>query len=243
MMTPLAIVSWRQHLMSRICVIVTVIGCGLMLLTGAVPGAQAQECNSEPSHFEFASGTEYNYSLVVQQDSSMCELQPCDEIGVFDGSLCVGATVFEGTWPIGIVASQDDDYYTPDVVDGYIPGNQISFRIWRSDSDTETSTNTHFMTGNGTFGDGPYTQARVLCGGGCCIGRTGNIDCDIDNIIDLGDLTMLINHLFINFPPLCCPEEANCDGMSQGGVEVDLGDLTALIDYLFITFTEPSMCN
>jgi len=229
--------------MCSIRVVTTVVGCGLALLMGAVPGAQAQACSSEPNHFEFASITGDDYSLVVQQDNSLCGLQPCDEIGVFDGSLCVGATVFEGTWPIGIVAWQDDDFETPDVVDGYTPGNQISFRIWRSDSDTETSTNTHFEIGNGTFGDGPYAVTHVLCGSGCCIGMTGNIDCDIDDIVDIGDLTMLIDNLFITFPPLCCPEEANCDGMSEGGIDVDLGDLTALIDYLFITFTEPNLCN
>ena len=229
--------------MCSICVFATVVGCSLALLMGTVPTAEAQECNSEPSHFEFASGTEHNYSLVVQQDGAMCGLQPCDEIGVFDGSLCVGATVYDGKWPVPIVAWQDDDFVTPDVLDGYIPGNQISFRVWRSGSGAEIAAETRFTEGDGTFGNGLFSLSWVSCGGSCCIGKTGNIDCSIDDIIDLGDLTMLIDHLFITFPSLCCPQEANCDGLSHGEIDIDLGDLTALIDFLFITFTETSMCE
>ena len=75
----------------------------------------------------------------------------------------------------------------------------------------------------------------------CCGGMTGNVDCDPQDIVDLGDLTRLIDYLFISFDPLCCPEEANIDGDPEG--LIDLGDLTALIDYLFISFTPPAECR
>jgi len=74
----------------------------------------------------------------------------------------------------------------------------------------------------------------------CCAGLTGNVDSDPDNIIDLGDLTALIDYLFITFTVPACMVEANIAGDS-GGV-VDLGDLTALIDYLFISFALPAEC-
>ncbi len=74
--------------------------------------------------------------------------------------------------------------------------------------------------------------------GGCCVGTTGNVDCDPANSVDIGDLTTLIDNLFVSFTPLCCVAEANCDGI--GGV--DIGDLTALIDNLFLSFTPLPSC-
>jgi len=76
---------------------------------------------------------------------------------------------------------------------------------------------------------------------GCCVGITGNVDGDPGENVDLGDLTALIDYLFITFTVPECFAEANIDG--DPGGNVDLGDLTALIDYLFITFTPPSACQ
>jgi len=75
---------------------------------------------------------------------------------------------------------------------------------------------------------------------GCCVGLTGNVDNDPTDGVDLGDLTKLIDYLFISFTEPDCIEEANIDGDPSG--TVDLGDLTALIDYLFISFTSPAEC-
>jgi len=74
----------------------------------------------------------------------------------------------------------------------------------------------------------------------CCVGLADNADGDPLDILDLGDLTSLIDYLFISFTPLACREEANCDGDPQ--CNIDLGDLTCYIDYLFISFTPPAPC-
>ncbi|MBU0982775.1 MAG: thrombospondin type 3 repeat-containing protein [candidate division Zixibacteria bacterium] len=80
----------------------------------------------------------------------------------------------------------------------------------------------------------------------CCMGDSkGNIDCDPDDIVDIGDLTSLIDHLFRTFGMLCCPDEADISPGIAGGVPdgvVDVGDLTALIDHLFITFPVLPAC-
>jgi hypothetical protein len=73
-----------------------------------------------------------------------------------------------------------------------------------------------------------------------CRGLTGNVDCDEEDACDLGDLTAMIDYLFITFTEPDCMEEANTDGDPSG--IVDLGDLTALIDYLFISFSLPAEC-
>ncbi|UCC43930.1 MAG: SMP-30/gluconolactonase/LRE family protein [Candidatus Zixiibacteriota bacterium] len=72
----------------------------------------------------------------------------------------------------------------------------------------------------------------------CCIGLTGNVDYDPGDNIDIGDLTTLIDYLFISYEEPVCSAEANING--QG--EIDIGDLTALVDFLFISYTPPVAC-
>ncbi len=72
----------------------------------------------------------------------------------------------------------------------------------------------------------------------CCVGSTGNVDDDPQQTVDMGDLTVLIDHLFISLEPVDCPAEANVD--ATGGV--DMGDLTRLIDHLFIDLSPLPEC-
>lgn len=66
-------------------------------------------------------------------------------------------------------------------------------------------------------------------------GVCGNVDGDLQGKVDIADLTLMIDHLFINFPPLTCgAASGNVDG--QGNI--DIADLTFLIDHLFINFPE-----
>jgi len=81
-----------------------------------------------------------------------------------------------------------------------------------------------------TDGDGPGDACD------CCLFFTGNVDGE--GGVDIADLTFLIDHLFINFPPIDCPEEGNVDG--DGGI--DIADLTFLIDHLFINFPSLPPC-
>jgi lysophospholipase L1-like esterase len=78
-------------------------------------------------------------------------------------------------------------------------------------------------------------------GVGCCIGITGNVDNDPDELVDIGDLTRLIDYLYISRVEPYCLEEANIDGDTQN--LVDIGDLTALIDYLYISNFPPAVCR
>jgi sugar lactone lactonase YvrE len=75
----------------------------------------------------------------------------------------------------------------------------------------------------------------------CCTDRTGNVDCDVSNGIDISDLSALIDNLYISYTALCCTKEANVDGSIDG--KIDISDLSALIDYLYISFTPPAACQ
>ncbi len=72
----------------------------------------------------------------------------------------------------------------------------------------------------------------------CCIGIRGNVDHDLAESVDIADLTTLVDHLFITFAPIDCPNEGNVDAI--GGI--DIADLTMLVDHLFIGFTPLGGC-
>lgn len=85
-----------------------------------------------------------------------------------------------------------------------------------------------------------FSSGRAAYVPPCCVGLTGNVDCDPEGVVDIGDVTALITHLFINLKPLCCTEQGNVDGLFP--MLVDIGDLTALIASLFISLTPPPAC-
>lgn len=89
-------------------------------------------------------------------------------------------------------------------------------------------------------------QGYWVGGGGlvsCCVARRGNTDQSPDDAVTLGDLTVLIDHLFISLEPLWCWEEGNTDAsVPEGEGSVTLGDLTVLIDHLFISLDSLPLC-
>jgi hypothetical protein len=88
---------------------------------------------------------------------------------------------------------------------------------------------------------GEYRGTIGLLGhvtGSCCTGMTGNVDCDPTGLVDIADLTMLIDFLYISLQPPCCMDAAQIDGPELP----DIGDLTMLIDYMYISFKPLSPC-
>ena len=81
---------------------------------------------------------------------------------------------------------------------------------------------------------------------GCCVGdMVGNIDGDINDDVSIGDLTVLIDFLFVTFTPPACLQEADVDMSGQpdpGIADISLGDLSALIDHLFVSFAALPPC-
>jgi hypothetical protein len=78
--------------------------------------------------------------------------------------------------------------------------------------------------------------------GDCCVGMTGNVDNDPEQLCDVGDVTALIQYLYIPpYPQPACMPEANIDG--DASVLVDIGDLTTLIQHLYIPPNpDPAQC-
>jgi len=75
-----------------------------------------------------------------------------DEIGIFDGDICVGADVVTGTIApyLSLVAATDDPTTTEK--DGFTPGHTISYRLWDKDQSLEiNSVQPTYTQGEGFF--------------------------------------------------------------------------------------------
>jgi len=80
----------------------------------------------------------------------------------------------------------------------------------------------------------------------CCRGFTGNVDCDNVDVVDVTDIQVLIDNLFLTLTPLCCEKETNFNYPGSGYTEtdniVDITDLSILIDNQFLTLTPLPSC-
>jgi hypothetical protein len=73
----------------------------------------------------------------------------------------------------------------------------------------------------------------------CCLGTTG--DLNGDDVVDVTDLTTLVNALFVTFVQPSCLAAANTSG--DPACTVDVSDLTAMVNRLFVTFEPLAPCN
>ncbi len=124
-----------------------------IVLTAVAPGT---------NHFTFTT-TGTSYSIVINNVKILGEdISTGDEVGVFTSSgICVGATQYDGTLPMGITAWKDDSQTSS--VDGYSDGGEIKFRIWDSSSQLELANVTvNYSSGNGKFGTGAYSQISSM---------------------------------------------------------------------------------
>jgi hypothetical protein len=56
----------------------------------------------------------------------------------------------------------------------------------------------------------------------------------------------LVDHLFVDNPPLPCYAEADCNGSGgpdPSAVDITIGDISALIDYLFMEGATLPACS
>jgi hypothetical protein len=97
---------------------------------------QLQTANAGHFNPEF-SGNPYNPMsiLITKVTLDNLSLTQGDEIGVFDGEMCVGAAVYQENKMLGVSVSMSDP--TSNEIDGFRSGNQINFRIWKQKTDLE----------------------------------------------------------------------------------------------------------
>lgn len=80
---------------------------------------------------------------------------------------------------------------------------------------------------------------------GCCGrytgGYTGNVDFDTDGKRNLGDVTRLIDRVYLTKTILWCEADGNVDGDSEGNI--NLADITTLVDHVYLSRQPTSLCQ
>jgi M6 family metalloprotease-like protein len=79
-------------------------------------------------------------------------------------------------------------------------------------------------------------HVRPICSAGCCRNNTGNVDGDPDDIVDISDLSIMVDYLFNSGTLSSCAEENDVDKSGS----VDIADLSTLVDFLFFSGSLPA---
>ena len=132
-----------------------------MLLMGMVLVC-SQAFAVDPVHFVFTSNTGDSYSvLILSAKIGDVDLAVGDEIGVFTPEgLCAGAVVWEGA-AAGLAAWVDDSQ-TPEVIDGFRAGEEMSFKVWNQSTDQELEATATYLEGDGKYGTGSSAVVNLV---------------------------------------------------------------------------------
>ena len=131
--------------------------------------------------------------------------------------------------------ADDDGFGTYELVSSYNMSCDDAGESWNSDDNCPNVYNPDQVDGDG---DGIGDACDQ-----CCVELRGNVDYDPLDVVSLGDLTVMIDYLFVSFNDLECWEEGNVDeSQPEGATSISLGDLTVLIDHLFVSFADLPPC-
>ncbi|MBZ0264886.1 carboxypeptidase regulatory-like domain-containing protein [bacterium] len=110
-------------------------------------------------HFQSVDPTGDPYAIILDEvifeDN---EVEAGDEIGIFDGDLCVGAVVITGEYPLPMTAWESEPARD---LPGYTPGNEMNFRLWDRSTQREFNTDVEYLEGDGNFDFGPFSQVTL----------------------------------------------------------------------------------
>ncbi len=114
---------------------------------------------STPVHFDAVIPTANSYPIIITEaEIDEVNLAVGDEIGVYDGNLCVGAAIFDGTFNFVLTVYQED---ISQGLNGYVSGNLMSFVIYDASADLEATVDAVYQVGDGTFGFAEFTVCRL----------------------------------------------------------------------------------
>lgn len=138
--------------------------------------------------------------------------------------------------------SSEGSFFRIDDPIGDLSGTAVTANLYYDSTAVDTAGYAYIVIATDVAGQfSPPSPIVFPQAGGCCVGFTGNVNADPLDEVNVLDIVVLINHLFITFEELPCAEEANIEGDSEG--LVDIRDLVHLINSLFITFEPTSICQ
>ncbi|MDP8208559.1 MAG: S8 family serine peptidase [Candidatus Electryonea clarkiae] len=114
-----------------------------------------------PENFEPVDPSGIPYVIWVDEATvDGFDLEDGDEIGIFDGDLCVGTGIIpeDEVLPVPVVVWGANEQINRD---GFEDGNDISFILWVATGDFEIEADADFDNGNGTFGDDDFAEVSL----------------------------------------------------------------------------------
>jgi hypothetical protein len=167
-----------------------------------------------------------------------------DTVGFYHGAAGIGVGFVGGTSGVALTVE-----FTSSALDA---GKHICFdttfdiHAWEWAAPVYPSGSDFPTWDNGLGDDGP--RCWVVTGGGsdCCVGRVGDINVSGEDEPTIGDVSLVIDHLFINQPALVCYPEADINqsgGANPVPADITIGDVSMLIDYLFISNPQIALPN
>jgi hypothetical protein len=141
-------------------------------------------------------GLDHMNFYIIAATINDVNMQPGDEIAVFDGNECVGVSVLTeeltGGSFLSIIASRDDGD-TPER-DGYIVGHVYSLRVWDESAAEEINdVAIDILAGSGTFGIGEFASLNVSATSSVPPNSAPVVSDIPDQTIDEGSNFMTIN--------------------------------------------------
>lgn len=112
-----------------------------------------------PVHFSSVPSTGLPYTIVITDamiDGSTIDVG--DEIAVFDGTLCVGAGIFDGSFNFVLTAWEADPGAS---LAGYTDGNTMTFKIYDTSADLDAPSIATYSVGDGTFGFNEFSALSL----------------------------------------------------------------------------------
>jgi len=122
-------------------------------------------CSMTPSqtHFSAVPQTGLPYTIIITGATLNDQtIVSGTEMAVFDDTLCVGAAVYQDTFPVQITAWQASPAYG---LKGFTTGNGMLFKMYTQNPLGlwfESVTGTVYETGNGNFGFGAYSALALI---------------------------------------------------------------------------------
>ncbi len=147
-----------------------------------------------------------------------------DEIGVFDGDICVGAGVVGGAFDpdetsswLEIVTSAQDAIDLDNIIPGFINGNDIFYRFWDASEQSEVwYVFSEYLSGYNSFTFQSVSYVS-LSGEGSCMDFDLDGVCDTDDLDDDNDGVIDMDDSDDNDPFSCSDVDMDtCDDCSSG---------------------------
>lgn len=98
-----------------------------------------------------------------------------------------------------------------------------------------------FVASDGLLDDTEVVIVTVIDPSACCHEFTGNTNCDPEELMNLIDVTTLIDRIYLSKRPLCCEASGNVSGDPEG--VLNLMDVTSLIDHIYLSKNPTAPCQ